>query len=182
MDGARVTAPATLMLARAAGVQVRVEGRDLILSAPEPPPSHVIERLAAEKVEILEFASSGPDRLTPGDWQDLFEERAAVAEFDGELSRADAEACAFARCLLDWMVRNCADLTAVAVVERIVAVDPIDLIVGPTRSYATDDPSELIEWDVSCERALLGAAAALEILGVQLRCEFPNDFGKNGGK
>jgi hypothetical protein len=35
-----------------------------------------------------------------------FEERAAVAEFDGGLPRADAEAQAFECCVVEWLNRN----------------------------------------------------------------------------
>jgi hypothetical protein len=40
------------------------------------------------------------------DWQVFFDERADIAEFDGELPRADAEAQAFACSVVEWMDRN----------------------------------------------------------------------------
>jgi hypothetical protein len=40
------------------------------------------------------------------DWRDWFEERAAIAEHDGELSRAEAEALAFECCIVQWMNLN----------------------------------------------------------------------------
>ncbi|MFT7569462.1 MAG: hypothetical protein ACI9JL_000481 [Paracoccaceae bacterium] len=40
------------------------------------------------------------------DWQAFFEERAGIAEHDGGLSRADAEAQALACCVVKWMNLN----------------------------------------------------------------------------
>ncbi len=39
---------------------------------------------------------------TPEDWHDFYEERAAIAEYDGGLSRAEAETLAFECCLSAW--------------------------------------------------------------------------------
>ena len=40
------------------------------------------------------------------DWRVYFEERAGIAEFDGEQTRADAEAVAFERCIVEWLNRH----------------------------------------------------------------------------
>ena len=40
------------------------------------------------------------------DWRGFFEERAAIAEHDGGLSRPEAEARAFEFCIVEWMNRN----------------------------------------------------------------------------
>jgi hypothetical protein len=40
------------------------------------------------------------------DWRTYFDERAAIAEFDGGLPRIRAEAEAFACCVVEWMNRN----------------------------------------------------------------------------
>jgi hypothetical protein len=175
-----MSAPNSLMMARAAGVTVLRDGADLALTALVRPPDDLIDRLANDKAAILEYSVADHDRRTAEDWRDFFGERAALAEVDGCLSFDDAEACAFACCLAEWMRRNCADLTAVAVVQRIVEVDPIDLILGPTRSYAAGGLAQ-IDWDVSCERALLEAADALNGMSVEIHSRFPDDFGKNGG-
>ena len=53
---------------------------------------------------VLKPASS--DAWSIGDWRTLFAERAAVAEFDGGLPRPDAEAQAFACCVVEWLNRN----------------------------------------------------------------------------
>jgi hypothetical protein len=40
------------------------------------------------------------------DWQVFFDERAAIAEFDGRIPRDEAEARAFACCVVEWMNRH----------------------------------------------------------------------------
>ena len=176
-----MSATASLVAARAAGVQVWRDGDHFVLAASAAPARAVIDRLARDKAKILEFLRHDADQWAAEDWQDFFDERASLAEVDGGLSQEDAEACGFACCLAEWMRRNSADLTAVAVVGRIVEVDPIDLILGPTRSYAGDGSTDSIDWDVSCERALLEAGEALNGMGIEISSRFPDDFGKNGG-
>ena len=46
------------------------------------------------------------DGWTGEDWHDFFEERAAIGEFDGGLTRVQAEAQAFACCVVEWLNRN----------------------------------------------------------------------------
>jgi hypothetical protein len=40
------------------------------------------------------------------DWRAFFDERAAIAEFDGGLPREQAEARAFTYCVAEWLNRN----------------------------------------------------------------------------
>ena len=40
------------------------------------------------------------------EWRVFFDERAGFAEFDGGLPRADAEARAFACCIVEWLAPN----------------------------------------------------------------------------
>ncbi len=40
------------------------------------------------------------------DWRAYFDERAAIAEFDGGLPRVEAEARAFGCCVAEWLLRN----------------------------------------------------------------------------
>jgi hypothetical protein len=40
------------------------------------------------------------------DWRAYFNERAGIAEHDGGLSRADAEARAYECCVAEWLIRN----------------------------------------------------------------------------
>lgn len=46
------------------------------------------------------------DGWSAEDWQVFFDERAGIAEFDGGLSRGQAEAHALACCAVEWLNRN----------------------------------------------------------------------------
>jgi hypothetical protein len=85
--------------------QVQLDGEDLLLEAPAPPPRAVLEALSRHKAEIIEFLRPRADGWSTEDWQLYFEERAAVAEFNGGLTRADAEAQAFECCVVQWLNR-----------------------------------------------------------------------------
>ena len=58
------------------------------------------------KAAIIGLLRPDKDGWSPWDWQLFFDERAGIAEFDGGLSRAEAEARAFACCLAEWLNRN----------------------------------------------------------------------------
>ena len=54
---------------------------------------------------------TSPDSERPGewdaaDWRAFIEERAGIAEYNGGLSRADAERQAFECCVVEWLWRN----------------------------------------------------------------------------
>jgi hypothetical protein len=85
------TAPAgAIASALAAGITVRVNGERLVLSAPQRPDDRLLEELRREKPAIMahlrELAVWKEE-----DWQALFDERAGIMEYDGGLSRAEAE-------------------------------------------------------------------------------------------
>jgi hypothetical protein len=88
-----------------AGVRVRVDGDDLELSAPSQPPFQVIALLSRNKAEIVRVLREAFEERE--DWQAFFNERAAIAEYEGLLPRRTAEANAFARCIVEWVRRNC---------------------------------------------------------------------------
>lgn len=93
-----MTAPDVLAEVRAAGVQLHAtpEG-NLHWRCPGPLPDRLRQLLAAHKADLLALlpAPIAPADL-PDDWRDTWGERAAIAEFDGGLSREDAEAQALA--------------------------------------------------------------------------------------
>jgi hypothetical protein len=96
----------TLRAARALGIELAVDGNDLLLEAAAEPSGATIEALAKHKVEIIKLLRPSKDGWSADDWQLYFEERAAVAEFDGGLPRSDAEAQAFECCVVEWLNRN----------------------------------------------------------------------------
>src|SRR4051812_43418732 len=83
--------------ARAAGLSVRVEGDRLVIRGPrqaEP----VARRLMANKAQVV-LAALSPD------WHVQWDERGAIMEADGGLSREQAEALALSD-ILDQMKRH----------------------------------------------------------------------------
>ena len=101
-----MSAAQVLTEARAIGIHVEVDGNDLLLEAVAPPPSALLEALSRHKAEIIAMLQPGADGWSIDDWRFYFEERAAVAEFNGGLTRADAEVQAFECCIIQWMNRN----------------------------------------------------------------------------
>ena len=92
--------------ARAAGIELALDGDDLVLEAPSAPPAAVLHALSRHKAEIVALLRPGRDGWSAEDWQVYFDERAGIAEFDGGLPRAEAEAQAFDCCVVEWLNRN----------------------------------------------------------------------------
>ena len=102
-----MSAADALKAARGAGMDLRVEGQVLVLSAPAPPPPAVLDLIARHKVDVIAILRAREkDHWHAEDWRACYDERAAVAEFDGGLSRRDAEALAHACCVTEWLNRN----------------------------------------------------------------------------
>jgi hypothetical protein len=57
------------------------------------------------------------------DWQAIFEERAAIIEFDAKLSREQAEARALAWCVAEWLTPTPSDQRPTAVSAAVRATD-----------------------------------------------------------
>jgi hypothetical protein len=89
-----MNAAEALREARAAGVTVTADGESLVLDAQARPPASVLDALAQHKAGVLALLRPGRDGRTAEDWRAFFDERAGIAEFDGGLSRAKAEALA----------------------------------------------------------------------------------------
>jgi hypothetical protein len=100
-----MSAAEALRAARTAGIEVEVDGNSLLLEATSEPPAVVLASLSRHKTEIIALLRPGPDGWSAEDWQVFFDERAAIAEFDG-VPHADAEAQAFERCIVEWLNRN----------------------------------------------------------------------------
>jgi hypothetical protein len=94
MEGAHMSAAEVLRVARAAGVHVQIDGDDLSLEASAPPPPAVIDLLSSHKASIVALLRPAEDGWSAEDRQVLFDERAAIIEFDGGASRTWAEALA----------------------------------------------------------------------------------------
>jgi hypothetical protein len=101
-----MSAAAVLRAARAAGVELAIDGNDLLLDAAAVPPAVVLDALRQHKAEVVAMLRSGRDGWSAEDWQAFFDERAGITEFDGRLSRAEAEALALTCCIVEWLNQN----------------------------------------------------------------------------
>jgi hypothetical protein len=102
-----MSAVEALKAARAAGFHLGIDGDDLVLEAPAPPPPAVIDLLSRHKAEVVALLlRPAEDGWSAEDWQIFFDERAGIVEFDGGLPRAEAEAQAFACCVVEWLNHN----------------------------------------------------------------------------
>ena len=90
-----MTATAALLSARNAGVRVRVDAGDLVLEAPAAPPTTVLDALRRHKAEIVFLLDVGSEAWSSEDWCEFYDERVAMAEFDGGLSPTHAVDLAF---------------------------------------------------------------------------------------
>jgi hypothetical protein len=106
VERAAVSAVDALNSARSAGVDVSVDGDDLVLEAPVPPPPAVLALLSRHKARIVDLLRKDDGDWSAQDWLAFYDERAGFAEFDGELPRPEAEARAFACCIVEWMNRS----------------------------------------------------------------------------
>ena len=81
--------------ARLAGLTVIVQGDKLIIRGPRRAGS-VAEQLLAHKGEVIDALTveSLTPAVLPSDWHLLWDERAAIREYDGGLPRERAEALA----------------------------------------------------------------------------------------
>jgi hypothetical protein len=86
-----------LKAARAAGIRLGIDSKDLTLEAAAAPPPAVLH---------LVITSRGWNRCAVALGEAFFDKRGGVAESDGGVSREEAEARAFAWCIVEWLNRN----------------------------------------------------------------------------
>jgi len=175
-----LSATQALKAARAAGIEVCLDGDDLLLEASAPPPAAILELLSRHKPDIAVLLRPDQDGWTAEDWQAFFDERAGIAEFDGGLPRPEAEARAFAFCVVEWLNRNSVRLPP----GRGFRCGGGDHAHDPLlpRGIEPTGPAYLHSrcWPAWHARRKAEAIAALGAMGIELPTNFPNDFGKNG--
>ncbi|QYK45928.1 MAG: hypothetical protein KF794_04330 [Xanthobacteraceae bacterium] len=101
-----MSAVQALKAARNAGVRIGVDGDALTLDADAAPDAAVLDLLSRHKAGVMALLRTGNDGWSGEDWWTLFDERAAIAEFEGGLPRSSAEARAFECCVVEWLNRN----------------------------------------------------------------------------
>jgi hypothetical protein len=176
-----VSAAEALKAARAAGIELGLDGDDLLLEACAPPPAALLDLLSRDKAGIVALLRPGRDGWSAEDWQLFFGERAAVAEFEGGLPRAEAEARAFACCIAAWLNRNPVRSTP----ERCLTCGGGDH--GHERLLPFGVEPHGHAWlHARCWPAWYAgrraeAVTALARMGIATPADFPEDFGKNEG-
>jgi hypothetical protein len=97
-----MSAVRALDAARAAGVEVRVDGRDLVLQADTQPAAEILDDLSRNKAEIIALLRPRARSLVRDDLLALFDERRRTAALVG-CTPTKAEAVAFECCLVAWL-------------------------------------------------------------------------------
>ena len=176
-----MSAANVVMEARAIGINLRVEGGDLVLDAVAPPSPDMLELLSRHKSAIVLWLRPGPDGWSGEEWREFFEERAGIAEFDGGLPREQAEARAFSCCVGEWLHRNPARSPSG---RCDLCGQSKGMLLPYLTGYSTKDPGHT--WlHQECSRAWhqahrAKAVSSLVAMGISIPAKFADDFGKNG--
>ena len=92
-----MSAMEALKLARTAGINLRLDGDDLVLEAAAPAATEIVDLLRDNKRDIVALLRPGLGGRSADEWHNFFDERAAIAEVKCGLSRMEAEARAMNR-------------------------------------------------------------------------------------
>lgn len=157
--------------ARKVGLQLELDGDELVLTADGPPPSDIVDLVTQLAVEI---AAELDQRLEGGtwraqDWQVFFDERAAIAEFDQGLSREFAEALAFDCCVSEWLSQNAANARPIWRTGCGVTQQPTDARGASHTIPEDEDQRHHHRPGAGHARQLESATAALSDLGIKKR-------------
>ena len=88
------------------GLEIESKGDRLRLRAAQPPPAELLTELAKHKPAIISLLQTAGECWSADDYRLLYEERAAIAEIDGQLTRHEAGNIAFDSCVVAWLHRH----------------------------------------------------------------------------
>src|SRR4051794_23035831 len=179
-----MSATEALRMAHAAGIDLSIDQDELVLEALSEPSTAILDTLRQHKAGVVELLRRGLRvrycTWSAEEWRTFFDERAGIAEFDGGLSRAEAEASAFTHCVAEWLNRN-------------PARSPPGRCFGCGGYESSHDrllpigigSSGEVWLHSGCSSAWYAgrkaeAIAALATVGIREPENFSNDFGKNG--
>jgi hypothetical protein len=170
-----------LKTAREAGVRIGIDGDALTLDADAAPPAAVLDLLSRHKAGVVALLRTGSDGWSGEHWRALFDERAAIAEFDGGLPRALAEARAFACCVAEWPNRN----PVRSPPGRCLGCGGSEHAHDKLLPFGTEPSGHAWLhsrcWEAWRTSRKAEAVAALEATGIATPAGFRIDFDKNGG-
>jgi hypothetical protein len=156
-----------LGLAERAGVQIQIDGDDLLLSASSEPPKVILHLISSHKLDIVALLRLCKLGWSPEDWQAYFTERAAIAQHDGKLPRQLADAQAFACCIVKWLELNLEP----APPGRCVKCGAASLPGNPLLPYGVGKFSQAClhdrcwaAWHIACRSQ---AIEAMRLMGIQ---------------
>ena len=177
-----MSAAEALAVARANGVSVEIDGDDLVLEASAPPQPALLDLLSHHKAGIVALLRLADDGWSAEDWQVFFDERAGIAEFDGGLSRGQAEAHASACCAVEWLNRNLMR----SLPGRCLGCGCGDQAQDPVLRNGVVESTGHAWLHSRCWPAWYAgrkdeAVAALAAMGIVPPANLPDDFGKNRG-
>jgi hypothetical protein len=175
-----MSAAQALKAARAAGVRLGIDGKDLTLEADAAPPPSVIDLLTCHRADVIALLHTERDGWSGEDWGTFFDERAGIAEFDGGLPHEQAEARAYACCVDEWLNRNpvrSSPYSCLRCGEAEQGPDPLLPFGAGTTGHAWLHSHCWSAWYAARQAE---AVAALEAMGIATPAKFPDDFGKNG--
>jgi hypothetical protein len=176
-----MSAAAAIVAARAAGVHLGIDGDDLVRDASAAPPDTVLDLLSRHKPGIVALLRPGQDGWTAEDWRAFFDERAGIAEFDGGLPCAQAEARAINCCVVQWLNRNPIRSSPDRCLGCGKVEDADDVLLPFGTEGAGHSWLHSRCWSGWFARRKAHAVAVLEARGIATPAGFPNDFDKNGG-
>ncbi len=82
-----MSAADALKAARAAGVELAIDGGDLALKVASAPLAAILDLLSRHKAGIVALLRPDGDGWSAGVWHDFFDGRAGIAKYDGGLPR-----------------------------------------------------------------------------------------------
>ena len=172
-----MSAAEALIAARSAGIRIQIDGGDLMLDAPAPPPADVLDLLKRHKAAIVSLLRPGSDGWSAMDWQEFFDERAGIAEFNRGLPRDQAEAHAFSCCVGEWLRRN---PTRSVTGRCALCGESSGMLLPYLTGYSVSDPGHTwlhqecsLTWH---QERRAKAVVALEGIGIKPPAEFSNPF------
>jgi hypothetical protein len=161
-----MSAAEALKSARAAGIRLGIDGDALTLEASEAPSPAVLDLLSRHKADLVALLRPVEDGWSAEDWLAFYDGRAGIAEFNGGLLRAEAEARAFACCVAEWLNRNPARCPP----GRCLGCGEAEHAHGPLLPFGTEPTGHAwlhsrcwTAWQASRQVDAVAALAAMEI-------------------